>query len=80
MGVVLEAALLVVWHRRTGAGVAAADLLPNLAAGFCMLLAVRAALGGAAWVWIAVALAGSGVAHVFDLRRRWSERRMERQA
>ena len=69
--VVLEAVLLVAWRRRTGAGVAAADLLPNLVAGFCLLVALRTALGGGAWHWIAVALFGSLVAHVLDLRRRW---------
>ncbi len=69
--VVLEAAALPAWRRRTGAGVAAADLLPNLAAGFCLLLALRAAMAGAAWPWIALALLGSGLAHLLDLRRRW---------
>lgn len=67
----LEAVLLVAWHRRTGGGIAAADLLPNLAAGFCLLAALRAALGGAAWPWIAAALLGALVAHLLDLRRRW---------
>lgn len=71
--VVMEAVLLVAWHRRTGGGVAAADLLPNLAAGFCLLAALRAALGGAAWPWIALALLGSLVAHLLDLRRRWHD-------
>lgn len=72
--VVVEAALLIAWHRRTGGGVAAADVLPNLAAGFCLLLALRAALAGAAWHWIALALFGSLLAHLLDLRRRWRRR------
>ena len=72
---VLEAALLAGWHRRTGGGVAAVDLLPNLAAGFCMLAALRLALAGAAWPWVAAALFGSGVAHLLDLRRRWGAQR-----
>ena len=72
--VVLEAVLLIAWHRRTGGGVAAGDLLPNLAAGFCLLLALRAALGGAAWRWIGLALFGSLLAHLLDLRRRWRRR------
>ena len=69
--VLVEAALLIAWHRRTGGGVATADLLPNLAAGFCLLAALRAALGGAAWRWIALALLGSLLAHLLDLSRRW---------
>ena len=72
--VVLEAALLVAWQRRTGEGVAAADLLPNLAAGFCLLVALRAALDGAAWHWLALRLLGAGAAHLLDLRRRWRRR------
>lgn len=76
--VVLEAMILVAWRRRTGNGVAAADLLPNLAAGFCLLGALRAALGGAAWHWIAVALFGSLLAHLLDLRRRWRNDRADR--
>lgn len=71
--VALEAVLLVAWHRRTGGGVAPADLLPNLAAGFCLLAALRVALGGAAWPWIALALLGSLIAHLLDLRRRWRD-------
>ncbi len=67
----VEAVALIAWHRRSGRGIAAADLLPNLAAGACLLLAVRVALAGAGWMWAALCLAGSLVAHLSDLRRRW---------
>ncbi|HEX8373858.1 MAG TPA: hypothetical protein VF606_01615 [Geminicoccaceae bacterium] len=68
---VLEAVALVAFHRRTGRGVALADLLANLLAGVCLLLALRAALLGAWWGWIALCLSASLVAHLIDLRRRW---------
>lgn len=67
----LEAVALVAYHRRTGRGVAPADLAGNLLAGVCLLLALRGALAGAWWGWIALCLSGSLVAHLADLRRRW---------
>lgn len=67
----LEGVVLLLLHRLTGRGVPAADLLPNLGAGLCLMLALRCAIAGAGWVWIAVALAGAGLAHSLDLRRRW---------
>lgn len=70
--VVLEAVALVVYHRRTGRGIAPAALLFNLAAGALLLLAARGALTGAAWPWIAAALFGALCAHLLDLAQRWS--------
>jgi hypothetical protein len=67
-----EAILLILWHRRTGRGVPPRPLLLNLLAGACLLLAVRAVLCGAGWPWVALALAGSLLAHLADLRERWS--------
>jgi hypothetical protein len=40
--------------------------------GVCILLGARAALVGAGWWWIAVALAASFPLHLLDLRRRLS--------
>jgi hypothetical protein len=68
--VAVEAAALVAYHRRTGRGVAPADLVPNLLAGVFLLAALGGALAGVWWGWIASALAASLVAHVADLRRR----------
>lgn len=70
-GIVLEGAVLMAWHRRVGHGIEPRSLLPNLAAGGCLLLAIRLALGGAGWIWIASCLAGALMAHVADLQRRW---------
>jgi hypothetical protein len=67
----VEAGLLA-WHRRrSGRGVPVAELLAFFAAGACLLLALRAALVGASWMWTAAALAGAGVAHAADLGLRW---------
>ena len=68
--IVLEAIVLVVFRRSTGKGVAPADLIWNLLAGTCLLLALRGALLGASWHWIALPLALALVAHVADLGRR----------
>lgn len=70
-GMALEAAGLAAYHRRTGRGVAPAALLPNLLSGMCLLLAMRAGLGGAWWVWVSLCLLGALVLHVADLRRIW---------
>jgi hypothetical protein len=67
---VIETLVLVLRHRRTGRGIAPADLLPNIAAGLCLMLALRAALAQADWGWIVLPLAASGMAHAIDLRRR----------
>lgn len=69
--VALEAGLLA-WHRRrTGRGVPVGETLAFLGAGACLLLALRAALVGASWEWVAAPLAGAGAAHIADLALRW---------
>lgn len=68
---VLEGGLIMLVRRRTGTGVPPRDLVAMLAAGACLMLALRAALVGAAWPWIALALAAGLVAHLADLGRRW---------
>jgi len=69
--VVAEAALLV-WHRRrSGRGVPVAQALAFLAAGACLMLALRAALVDASWEWVAAPMAAAGAAHLLDLRLRW---------
>jgi hypothetical protein len=48
----------------------AIDLLLALAPGAILLLALRAALTGAGWIWIAALLAASLPFHLADLARR----------
>lgn len=45
------------------------DVAGMLAAGIFLVLALRAALTGAGWQWIAVFLATAFAAHLLDLRR-----------
>ena len=67
---VLEAVALVAYNASTGRGPAWRGLIANLAAGLCLMAGVRVAVAGAPWPWIAACLAGAGIAHVLDLRRR----------
>jgi hypothetical protein len=68
--VVVEFIALVIWRARRGKGPSPLDIAANLAAGACLLLAVRAALLGQETMLL-VFLAASGLAHVADLARRW---------
>ena len=68
-------ALEAVWILSRKEGRAAPlSLLLALAPGVCLLLALRAALIGADWRWIALALAASFPIHLLDLRRRLRRR------
>ena len=69
--VALEAVLLLLWHRRSGGGLAPSSLLPTLLAGAGVMLAWRFSAAGAPALWVAGAMALAGVAHVIDLARRW---------
>lgn len=59
----LEAAVLLLWLKRR-------DLLVALLPGLCLVLALRAALTGAGWGVVALWLAASLPAHIWDMRRR----------
>ena len=72
--VLAEAGGLVLLHRATSRGPVPAALLPNLAAGACLLLALRCGLQGVAWPVVALCLLGSLVAHLADLRERWKSK------
>jgi hypothetical protein len=69
---VVEWLVFALHHRVTGRGFDPLLLGPNLLAGFCLLLALRGALLGAGWVWVAAALSGALLAHVTDLAVRWN--------
>jgi hypothetical protein len=71
--IVLEWLALVLLRR---AGRPAPDgVLPYLASGAALLLALRAALAGAEWHWIALALLAAFITHLADLYQRWPRRR-----
>ena len=67
----LEGGALLAYHRATGKGVAPREFAANLAAGLCLMLALRSALGGSGWGWTALLLLASGLAHGSDVWRRW---------
>jgi len=69
--VALEAALLMFYWRYARRGIAPGDLLPNLCAGAFLLLALRLTLSGAGWMLASFCLAAAGMAHLFDISRRW---------
>ncbi len=71
LGMALEGAVLVALWRASHRGVAPGELLPNLCAGACLLVAMRAGLAGAWWGWVSLALLAALAGHVIDLRRRW---------
>lgn len=68
--VAVEFFALILWRMKRGKGPSPLDIAANLAAGACLLLAVRAALLGQETMLLAF-LAASGLAHVADLVRRW---------
>lgn len=67
----LEALILLAYRRMRGRGVPFAELITNAMAGICLLLALRAALAGAAPMWVGLSLGGALVAHLADLCCRW---------
>jgi len=52
-----------------------ARIAAGLGPAIFIVLAVRAALVGLAWYWVAMALAASLPLHLFDLRNRFAEKR-----
>ena len=76
--VVVEALVLAFFRARTGGGIALRALIPNLAAGFMLLLTARLALGGAPTLALAASLLGALFAHLADLGLRWQRPRPTR--
>ncbi len=68
---VLEALVFVAYYHSTSRGTAPIDLLSNLLAGICLLIALRGALWNMRWGWIALFLSAALLAHLTDLQRCW---------
>jgi hypothetical protein len=68
----LEGVILWRYRHATGRGVRASSLIATLFAGASLLLALRGALTGSSWEWVAAWLTAGLVAHLYDLRCRWS--------
>jgi hypothetical protein len=67
-----SAATFARWRLRRG--VPPTELAVTLGAGMALLLALRAALVGSSWQWVAMWLILSLIAHVLYLRLRWTAR------
>lgn len=78
--VAIEAAVLLLWVRATGRGPSPVAILVNLAAGACLMAALRAALVGAEPIHILAPLALALVAHLADLVLRFREAGRHRNA
>ena len=63
----VEAIVLAMIYRRTGRGLRPREIATNLFSGACLVLALRAALVGAGWTWVAAGLLGSLAGHALDL-------------
>jgi hypothetical protein len=67
----LETLVLVLVYKRTGRGIEPVDLIVSNLAGVGLVLALHAALTGAAWMQIAPWLLAAFAAHIVDIVRRW---------
>jgi hypothetical protein len=65
-----EAACLALWRRAGHGALSCRDVALLLLPGVFLMLALRAALAGATWPWVPVALGGALMTHVLDLRTR----------
>ncbi len=65
------AVLALLWRRRQR-GLPQWALAAMLMPGLCLMLAARSALLGMPWYWMAMLLSAAGMAHLADLRRRWT--------
>jgi hypothetical protein len=72
--VALESVVLVLLRTWFGSGPGLVQLIPNLLAGVCLMVALRLALVGEPWPEIATALGAALVAHLADLASRWHHR------
>lgn len=66
----LEAIVLVLYQRKVNRGLTPRAVFWMLLPGACLVLAFRAALVGAAWQWVALAVSVSLIAHLGYLRQR----------
>lgn len=68
---VIECIALSLYHRATGRGVAPREYLANMVSGLCLMLALRGLAVDAGALWLAFCLLAAGLAHGFDIVKRW---------
>ena len=66
----LEAIVLVLYQRKANRGLTPRAVFWMLLPGACLVLAFRAALVGASWQWVALAVSVSLIAHLGYLLER----------
>jgi hypothetical protein len=71
----IEAIVLITLFNKNKSGIAPSRVVASLGAGVALVLALRAALTGAGWPWIALALSAAFVAHLADLYWRLTDKR-----
>ncbi|MDX1717835.1 MAG: hypothetical protein R3287_13070 [Anderseniella sp.] len=71
---VLETVALLALRTITNNGVSPRALLPFMAAGICLMLALRTALVDGSWMVIAGMLMLAFVFHILDIALRWDRR------
>lgn len=71
----LEAIALIVLWRMRRCPLPPLSTLLILAPGTCLLMAARAAITGAEWIWVSSLFLVALVIHLIDLRQRWQERK-----
>lgn len=67
----IETVVLLAYHRMTGRGAGPRALLPFMAAGVFLMLALRFALTDGGWQTVAVMLLFAFVFHLLDIALRW---------
>ena len=67
----IECVALVLYHRRTGRGVAVRDFFANMVSGLCLMFALRCLATDAGAASVALFLLAAGLAHGVDLLMRW---------
>ena len=67
----IEGVLFIVLRAWRGHGLAPADIVCNLAAGLCLLGALRSEIAGLGGLVCAAWLAAAGVSHALDVWLRW---------
>ncbi len=71
--VLVEIVLLGVYQCTKGNGVALTSLLPNLLSGLSLLIGIKLALNNSGWGWLAASLTVALLAHLLDLKIRWTK-------
>ncbi|MEQ1682820.1 MAG: hypothetical protein ABL916_04160 [Burkholderiaceae bacterium] len=67
----IECVALVLYHRRTGRGVAVRDFFANMVSGLCLMFALRCLATDAGAAAVALFLLAAGLAHGVDIVMRW---------